>query len=61
MTAPALDLEHLRGLSEATLDDALRSFADAHGAQALPALVVGSSVFVHPRLRNRMKRGIAIA
>ena len=40
MTAPALDLEHLRGLSEATLDDALRSFADAHGAQALPALSV---------------------
>ena len=40
MTAPALDLEHLRGLSEGTLDDALRSFADAHGAQALPALSV---------------------
>jgi hypothetical protein len=38
MTAPALDLAHLRGLPEDTLDDALRAFADAHGAEALPAL-----------------------
>ena len=38
MIAPALDLERLRGLPEDALDDTLRSFADAHGAEALPAL-----------------------
>ncbi|HKB26780.1 MAG TPA: hypothetical protein VKG64_17230 [Methylomirabilota bacterium] len=38
MTAPALDVERLRGLDEDALDAALREFANAHGAQALPAL-----------------------
>src|SRR5438445_319495 len=38
MIAPALDLERLRGLPEDALDDTLRSFADAHGAEALPVL-----------------------
>jgi len=38
MTVPALDAERLRGLAEDALDDTLRSFADAHGAEALPAL-----------------------
>src|SRR3989441_7025605 len=38
MIAPALDVERLRGLPEDALDDTLRSFADAHGAEALPAL-----------------------
>src|SRR5256712_30877 len=38
MIAPALDLERLRGLPADALDDTLRSFADAHGAEALPVL-----------------------
>jgi hypothetical protein len=38
MTAPALDVERLRGLGEDALDAALREFAGAHGADALPAL-----------------------
>jgi len=36
--APGLDAARLATLGEAALDDALRTFADAHGAAALPAL-----------------------
>jgi hypothetical protein len=43
MTAPTLDPERLRDLPEDALDDTLRSFADAHGAQALPALAALAS------------------
>src|SRR5206468_3469903 len=43
MTAPVLDAERLRGLAEDALDDTLRSFADAHGAEALPALAALAS------------------
>ncbi len=38
MTAPALDVERLRALSEDALDAALRDFARAHGAAAVDAL-----------------------
>ena len=40
MTDPvaSLDPESLRGLSEDVLDETLRTFANAHGAGALPAL-----------------------
>ena len=40
MTDPAAALEpaSLRGLTEAALDETLRAFANAHGADALPAL-----------------------
>jgi hypothetical protein len=38
MTAPALDVQRLRGLDEAALDAALRAFARDHGPEALPAL-----------------------
>ena len=36
--AAALDPASLRGLSEEALDERLRAFANAHGADALPAL-----------------------
>ena len=36
--APGLDAARLATLAEDALDDALRAYADAHGAAALPVL-----------------------
>src|SRR5207249_6969776 len=57
MTVPALDAERLRGLAEDALDDTLRSFADAHGAEALPALSLLASGAVRA-VRRAAKRAL---
>jgi hypothetical protein len=57
MTAPALDVERLRGLDEAALDAALRDFANAHGAGALPALAALAEGGERP-LRRAARRAL---
>jgi hypothetical protein len=58
MSAPALDVERLRGLSEVALDGALRAFAGEHGADALPALLALAASPGERVVRRAAKRAL---
>jgi hypothetical protein len=58
LTDPArLDAAPLTALAPAALDDTLRAFADAHGAEALPVL----EVLTAPRLDRGLRRAARLA
>ena len=60
MTDPAAALEpaSLRGLTEAALDETLRAFANAHGADALPALTRLAESASERGIRRAAKRAL---
>jgi hypothetical protein len=56
--AAVLDPASLRGLSEEALDERLRAFANAHGADALPALTQLADHASERALRRAAKRAL---
>jgi hypothetical protein len=56
--AAALDPASLQGLSEAALDERLRAFASAHGADALPALMQLADHASERSVRRAAKRAL---
>jgi hypothetical protein len=56
--AAALDPASLRGLSEEAVDERLRAFANAHGAEALPALTGLAESAAERGVRRAAKRAL---